>query len=110
MCEECEADPLYPMVKEFLEKWPDAAYGPAHVVLADMNTEPELMRWCLHLTEGCLWMLDYGFVANSKRLRRMTKHKREELVATRDVLRKMLGEPEPVTVDISQVRLELEKP
>lgn len=34
-------------IEEFLVEWPEAAYGPAHIVLDDYNIETENIQWCL---------------------------------------------------------------
>lgn len=39
--------------ERFLAVWPDAAYGPAHIVLADQNVDDEHIRWC----EGILYAI-----------------------------------------------------
>jgi hypothetical protein len=33
--------------EEFIEKWPESPYGPAHIVIDDNNAEDENIQWCL---------------------------------------------------------------
>jgi hypothetical protein len=53
MCELCRAevgDEIYNGIEQFLRDWPDAEYGPAHIVLSDCNIGPDWhIRWCLGL-------------------------------------------------------------
>lgn len=50
MCDSCREEwgaDLIAEVDAFVNKWPNAAYGPAHIVLDDLNLEPEHIRYCL---------------------------------------------------------------
>jgi hypothetical protein len=50
MCEQCAeewGDEIYSGVEEFLDEWPDAEFGPAHVVLSDFNMEGHHIAFCL---------------------------------------------------------------
>jgi len=38
----------------FVDEWPDAEFGPAHIVLADYNLEDHHLRWCLGLCRAAL--------------------------------------------------------
>jgi hypothetical protein len=38
----------------FLDTWPDAAFGPAHIVLADSNLADGHILWCLGLCRAAL--------------------------------------------------------
>ena len=37
----------------FLDRWPEAEYGPAHIVVADYNFEPGHLQWC----SGVVWAI-----------------------------------------------------
>lgn len=55
MCEDCRedwGDEIYNGVEAFIREWPDAEFGPAHIVLSDMNCEEGHIRWCLGLIAG----------------------------------------------------------
>ena len=55
MCQDCRdvwGAEISDGVDAFLREWPDAEYGPAHVVLSDMNCEEHHIRWCLGLIAG----------------------------------------------------------
>ena len=41
-------------VDAFLEKYPMAAYGPAHIVLDDYNMMDGHIKWCLGLAKAAL--------------------------------------------------------
>jgi len=52
MCEGCVEDGLitqkvFDAILDFDEKWPRAAYGPAHIVIGDQNVDDECIQWCL---------------------------------------------------------------
>lgn len=47
MCDDCKEDPWYADIKAFLEKFPDAEWGPAHVVFSDFNTDNPCVEYCL---------------------------------------------------------------
>lgn len=51
MCFRCKADPWYPDVRQLLDKFPDAEYGPAHIVFGDFNTSDAHVKGCLHDAE-----------------------------------------------------------
>jgi hypothetical protein len=42
------------MIVSFLRKWPDAEFGPAHIVLSDHNLGDEHIRWCLGVARAAL--------------------------------------------------------
>lgn len=55
MCETCverNGDAVCAKLDAFVEQWPTAEYGPAHIVLGDTNIEPWHVRWCLGLIVG----------------------------------------------------------
>jgi hypothetical protein len=52
MCEDCRADvgdEIYDGIQRFTTEWPDAEFGPAHIVLSDFNVGKGHVRWCLAL-------------------------------------------------------------
>lgn len=55
MCDSCReqwGDEIYKGVEAFCEAWPDAEFGPGHIVLSDFNCEEPCIRWCLGLIAG----------------------------------------------------------
>jgi len=42
------------LIREFLEEWPDAEFGPAHIVLSDDNLEDGCITWCVALCKAAL--------------------------------------------------------
>ena len=78
----------------FTEEWPNAAYGPAHIVLDDYNLEPDDIAWCLTLTTasltGDLWGLDEDQIGLLYDLRFYENNPRAELVATKVFLTSLL--------------------
>ena len=52
MCQGCVDEGLlsqstYDKIETFLDKYPDAEFGPAHIVLSDCNLEDEYIKYCL---------------------------------------------------------------
>jgi len=41
-------------IDNFIEEWPDSCWGPAHIVLEDLNTEDVFLDWCIGLCESVL--------------------------------------------------------
>ena len=39
------------MIVDFLERWPNAENGPAHIVLGDNNDDVDSIEWCLKYWE-----------------------------------------------------------
>lgn len=55
MCDDCRdmwGDEIYHAVKAFEVEWPDAEFGPAHIVLSDFNCEVHHIDWCAGLILG----------------------------------------------------------
>lgn len=55
MCEHCVEEWGHEItrgVDDFLDEWPDAEFGPAHIVLSDFNCEPAFIRQCLGMISG----------------------------------------------------------
>ena len=100
MCDECRANPFWPMVSAFLEEWPNAEYGPAHVVLSDFNTEQFDLTYCLGATETVCYLAKSGNLSLEE-----YGHSVEELQATSDLLHHMLGHVITPRLDISGIKL-----
>ena len=52
MCQGCVNEgritqKVYDAIKAFETRWPDSAYGPAHIVIADENVGDDSIQWCL---------------------------------------------------------------
>lgn len=52
MCQSCVdsgeiTQKVHDAIDAFSEVWPDSNYGPAHIVINDMNVEDEHINWCL---------------------------------------------------------------
>jgi hypothetical protein len=59
MCQGCVDDgclsqETYDKIEAFLEKYPQASWGPAHVVLEDDNTDDYNIKWSLGLAKAAL--------------------------------------------------------
>lgn len=53
MCQGCVADgeltqATFDAIETFLERYPDAGFGPAHIVLSDCNVDNECIDRCLN--------------------------------------------------------------
>ena len=72
MCEQCDSSECRDLIEGFLKLYPEAAFGPGHVVLDDYNLEDRHIEWCLE-TPGLWTAAREG-------------HSDEELVATRAFL------------------------
>jgi len=90
-------------IDAFLEKWPDAEYGPAHIVLSDANLEDHHIDWCIGL---CRQWLALEPKSESEREHEMwqavnqwAEHPREEIQATHDFLVAMRAVPEDDRVE-----------
>lgn len=68
---------VYDACEAFLEEWPSAEFGPAHIVLADDNVEDHHIQRCLENFE----LYSEG-------------HSQEELEATKTFLTELLAIPE----------------
>ena len=67
---------------EFVGNWPEAAYGPAHIVVDDYNVGDEHVWFCLDRLES-YDPKDYA-----------SEHTPEELAATKKLLEWLLTVPE----------------
>ena len=59
MCQACIdngalSQETYNKIEQFLESYPDAEFGPAHVVLSDDNVGDVHIKWCLGLAKSAL--------------------------------------------------------
>jgi hypothetical protein len=59
MCQVCvdnnyPSQETYDKIEAFLEIYPMAAFGPAHIVLDDVNVGDNSIRWCLGLAKAAL--------------------------------------------------------
>lgn len=105
MCEECEADPWYPTIQEFLKRFPMAEWGPAHVVFSDFNTDAPCVKDCLHDAEMMKAFIENRFNPNEKYLDESSyayqlhfeiKDALDELNGTIELLDRMLKESPPI--------------
>jgi hypothetical protein len=60
MCQGCVdegrlSQEVYDKIEAFLEKYPDAEYGPAHIVLADDNLLDGHILWCIGLAKAAIY-------------------------------------------------------
>lgn len=84
MCQGCVdrgelSQETFDKISAFLGVWPNAEFGPAHIVLGDDNIEDENIQWCLDNWE------------TYKR-----DHPEDELNATRVFLHELLQIPEAI--------------
>lgn len=82
MCQGCVADGMisqsvYDACEAFLDSFPSAEFGPAHIVLGDDNVKDSHIQWCLENFE----LYSEG-------------HSQEELEATKTFLVGLLAIPE----------------
>jgi hypothetical protein len=81
----------------FRDEWPEAEFGPAHIVLSDANLEDGHIDWCIALCDSVLdgtpWPDDWtaGNIWED--------HEREEIEATRSFLRELRAVPEDERVE-----------
>ena len=68
--------------EKFISKWPNASYGPAHIVVDDGNTDNEYIQFALQQIDTYCDR-DYS-----------NQHPSDELVATRMLLNHLLDLPE----------------
>jgi len=95
--------PVLASIHDFLQAWPDAEFGPAHIVLSDHNLEDEHVRWCLGLARAAISRApedlyrtdDLPFMVRMDWYHRCV---REELAATVIFLEQLLNIPEPLRV------------
>jgi hypothetical protein len=74
-------------IDEFLTQWPDAEYGPAHVILSDYNLED-------HWFSGIMNQLEFAMQQIETGENKYPTHSKEELFATLQFLRELLIIPE----------------
>lgn len=60
MCQNCIdsgkiRQSTFDLIERFNDEWPDAEYGPAHIVLADLNIEDGHIDWCLELLKAAIF-------------------------------------------------------
>lgn len=82
-----ERHPMLKKVDRFLEQYPNAEYGPAHVVLSDYNFEDEWLNSCMTGLEFAMQMIESGQESRPS-------HSIEELFATLNFLRELKATPE----------------
>lgn len=59
MCQSCVdegalSQETYDKIEAFLDEYPSAEFGPAHIVLSDDNVDDGSIKWCLGLTKAAL--------------------------------------------------------
>lgn len=59
MCQNCVDNGFlkqstFDKIEAFLEKYPSAEWGPAHIVLSDDNLEDGHIKWCIGLAKASL--------------------------------------------------------
>jgi len=80
------------LVDKFLDKWPDAEYGPGHIVLSDDNVENACIDWCLSLLDSLLDRTPWPETQLDRHI--YDDCDREELAATREFLKAFRSVPE----------------
>lgn len=82
-------------IDAFLEEWPDAEFGPAHIVLSDHNLADCHIRWCQELARSAL-----SFVSSPEDRQLLDdvdwyrRQDRDEMAATIVFLNQLLTIPE----------------
>jgi hypothetical protein len=80
-------------IDRFLDDYPDAEFGPAHIVLSDANLKDWHIDWCLSLLDSLLdgkpWPEDVKSIDPSM----YRNHLEEELRATQIFLRELRALP-----------------
>ena len=88
------------LIDAFLDAYPQAASGPAHIVVDDLNLEDEHIRWCLGLTKAALSHNPLDLQEPAEDVALMDEmvwygdHAPDELRATVAVLEALLAIPE----------------
>jgi hypothetical protein len=88
------------MIDGFTDIWPDAEFGPAHIVLSDFNLADGHILWCIALARAALsrnaedLMRPEMDVPLMEDLDWYSGHSREELAATVRFLTELLAIPE----------------
>lgn len=91
--------PVLDSIRIFLDAWPEAEFGPAHIVLSDDNLEDGHVRWCLGLAHAALSgnvadLTKPGDAALMAKVDWYRRHDRRELAATIVFLEQLLTVPE----------------
>lgn len=104
MCQGCVdkgylTQQTYDALEVFCDEWPDAEYGPAHVVLGDSNVDDGCVKTCLKMTRAALTRSTDGLSADERALLDelgwyQENHTAEELAATAAFLERLLETPE----------------
>ena len=87
-------------IDAFLQQWPDAEFGPGHIVLSDANLEDENIDWCIGLIEA-VFDRSKAKAEDMELLESLdwyARCEREELVATAAFLRELRATPENARV------------
>ncbi len=104
MCQACVDDgrlaqSTFDKIDAFLEKLPNAAYGPGHIVLDDLNLLNGNITWCIGLARAAISHnpVDLRDAKDSELMDRLdwyTEYDKEELRATVACLEELLLIPE----------------
>lgn len=80
------------MIDKFLQEYPDAEWGPAHIVLSDYNLGDDSIKWCRSLIDELFrtGQVDYGKPHGIHKY----DNANDELIATDEFLVKLLEIPE----------------
>jgi hypothetical protein len=84
------------LVEDFLDTWPFADFGPAHIVLGDDNYDDSNILWCIKLLRHILYndKADQEIVDLARDIDYKKEHSDEELRATLEFLTQLLMVPE----------------
>ena len=97
MCQNCVdegrlSQATFNRIEAFCESWPDAAYGPGHIVLDDDNVYDSNLDWCMGIVEAQLSGdmnhlndVDQRFMDSMQDV--YSTHSKDELNATLEFLR-----------------------
>lgn len=58
------AHPIMNLIDIFCDKYPEASYGPAHVVLDDYNLDDDTIVWCQKLLKEAI-ITRFGYAVES---------------------------------------------
>jgi hypothetical protein len=84
--------PVYKAIEVFVAEWPNAEWGPGHIVLSDWNTDDDCIQSSLRRIASTLGESDPVDGEDVESCRE--NHPRDELLATREFLQKLLETPE----------------
>ena len=107
MCQGCIDDgalsqETYDKIEAFLEVYPQASWGPAHLVLDDDNVDDYNIKWCLGLAKAALSHDPNDLfdpeedIINMNRMDWYEDEDPQELQATVEFLERLLEIPENV--------------